>query len=157
MPCSDAKLAILADRYGFDLDEAREYIGLPPVKKSPAPRPPPNNGVIPANSDKKIRRCSLCGMTDHNKRSCPGRSPHPDKFVEWIKKPAAAQPALLPKGGHGYDLYVKTNKSKLITEVKSKVGHGQTLPTQKILAMLAYDWNQLSDYSRKQWNLKALV
>ena len=94
-------------------------------------------------------------MTDHNKRSCPGASP--DKFVEWVNKPDAGRPALLPKGGAGYDLYVKANKSKLIAEIKSKVGDSQKLPNQKIMAMLAYDWNQLSDYSRKQWNLKALV
>lgn len=152
MPCSDAKLAILADRYGFDLDDAREYVGLPPVNKR-FPAKVGVSGSYPVNptTDKKVRCCSLCGIAGHNKLSCPNGKSTPDKIV---KNDKGAKSKNIPAG---YDLYVKANKNKLIAEVKSKLGHGDKLPNQKIITMLTYDWNALSEHGRKSWNHRAMA
>jgi hypothetical protein len=152
MSITAAKLAMLADRYGFDLDEAREYIGLPPTKKT---RTTIDTGLQASkdNSEKKERRCSLCGKTGHNKITCPTAATKPT-----ATKPTATKAATTkaPKQNlDGYNLYVQANKDKVSAEMKSKLPPGAKLQKKILMNMLEYDWNQLDANKRNKWNRMA--
>lgn len=148
MSITAAKLAMLADRYGFDLDEAREYIGLPPTKKTRTTIDNHCPGATKDNSEKKGRSCSLCGKTGHNKITCPTVA----------TKPVATKPVATKPAKHtldGYNLYVQANKDTVSREMKSKLPTGAKLQKKILMNMLEYDWNKLDNIKRNKWNRMA--
>ena len=156
MSITAAKLAMLAERYGFDLDEAREYIGLPPTKKTRTTID--HVRATKENSEKKERCCSLCGKTGHNKITCPTAVTKPAATKPAATKPAATKPAATKptkQNLDGYNLYVQANKDKVSTEMKSKLPPGAKLQKKTLMNMLEYDWSQLDGHKRNKWNRMA--
>jgi hypothetical protein len=157
MSISAAKLAILADYYGFDLDEAREYIGLPPTKNRGRPAPEcgsPKVIVAPrVKHDKAERRCSLCSKPGHNKITCPSVGGNPAPKPAKPTKPDKQDKGDKPKRDlDGFNLYIKANKNKVSTEMKRKLPSGEKLLNKTLNSMLAYDWKSLDDVARRKWN-----
>uniref|UniRef100_A0A6C0C6J9 HMG box domain-containing protein n=1 Tax=viral metagenome TaxID=1070528 RepID=A0A6C0C6J9_9ZZZZ len=152
MSITAAKLAMLADRYGFDLDEAREYIGLPPTKKTRITI----DGVRATkdNCEKKERCCSLCGKTGHNKITCPNEPTKPAATKPAATKPTATKPTATKPAKQnldGYNLYIQASKDKVSTEMKGKLPPGSKLQKKTLMNMLDYDWNKLDANKRNKW------
>jgi len=137
MSISSAKLAILADYYGFDLHEAREYIGLPPLKTGGRTE----FTVAPVITEKKARTCSLCGEKGHNKITCTKNA-----------KPNHENPIVAKSKNNGFKNYVKAKKDKVTKELQSNATNGKKVTNEIIIKMLEFDWKALSDNSRQKWN-----
>ena len=122
MSITCAKLAKLADYYGFDLDEAREYIGLPPTGKRGRP-------IGSVSSEKK-----------------------PKVEKPKVEKPKKVEKLNSKSSLSGYQLFLKEYQPILTAKHKANLKPGEKLNISNILNGVTCEWNALSDNKRKLWN-----
>ena len=130
MSITCAKLAKLADYYGFDVDEAREYIGLPPSGKRGRP-------IGSGTSQKpKVEK--------------------PKVEKPKVEKPKVEKPKVeKPKTKQyisGYQLFLKEYQPILTAKHKAKLKPGEKLNISDILNGVTSEWNALSENRQKLWN-----
>ena len=130
MSITCAKLAKLADYYGFDLDEAREYIGLPPSGKRGRPI-----GSGSCEKKPKIEKAKVEKVKVEKAK------------VEKPKKVEKANKSNLP----GYQLFLKEYQPILTAKHKAKLKPGQKLNIADILDGVTSEWNALSENKQKLW------
>ena len=125
MSITVAQLAKLSDYYGFDLDEARQYIGLGPAKKRGRP----------ASDSSPLK-------------------PKAEKPKATKPKPKAEKPKAEKKSRTtGYLLYMKENKDLIAEQIRNETKSGEK--PQNILSAVANSWKIASDDVRNAYNRKA--
>lgn len=120
-------LKILAEKYGFDIDDARETIGLPPSKRG---RPP--------NS----QRCS-----DDKCKALPSS----DKKAKTQSVPTSKT----PRGKSGFHLYMADIKDRVTSELRSNLKKGEKLTGGAVISEASKRWRNLPECTRSIWNNKA--
>ena len=126
MSITCAKLAKLADYYGFDLDEAREYIGLPPSGKRGRPKVEKSKVEKSKVEKSKVEKSKV----EKSKVEKP-------KTKQYIS---------------GYQLFLKEYQPILTAKHKAKLKPGEKLNITDILNGVTYEWNALSENRQKLWN-----
>jgi hypothetical protein len=130
MSITVAQLAKLSDYYGFDLDEARQYIGLGPAKRRGRP------------------------ASDSSPQKPKAEKPKATKTK--AEKPKATKPkpkAEKRSGTTGYLLFMKENKDLIAEQIRNETKSGEK--PQNLLSAVANSWKMASDDVRNAYNRKA--
>ena len=133
MSITVAKLAMLAEYYGFDLNEAREYIGLPASNKRGRP----------AGNEKKP--------------TVPEKKPTVEKKPKVEKKPTtkSENDEKRKRPPTGYQLFLKDYHPIMSAKLKANIKSGEKLTAGAVLSGVGAEWKALSDNKRAAWNKKA--
>jgi hypothetical protein len=155
MTISVAQLSILAEKYGFDIDDARLTIGMCPTSKRgrPAqcagekcPVPPP-----------VVRQSGFMASlwpsapTEEPKKAKPAnKAPAPQVMArEKVAKPKAV------RGKTGYNLYMTEARPRVAAYLEAALKKGATMPRGAVVSEIAKRWRSLPESSRVIWNTKA--
>ena len=128
MSITVAQLAKLSDYYGFDLDEARQYIGLGPAKKRG--RPASDSSPLKPKAEKP--------KAEKPKAAKPNADKHKATKTKATKtKPKAEKRS----GTTGYLLFMKENKDLIAEQIRNETKSGEK--PQNILRKRPWkDWQK---------------
>jgi len=126
MSITSAQFAKLADYYGFDISEARQFLGQSvPIKrvteKKTTVKPKP-----PAKPSEKTKKT--------------------EKTEKVIKQ---------KRGPTGYNLFLKDYHPLAKAKLQAKLSSGEKLAAGNVIKAVAAEWKALSDSKRASWNKKA--
>ncbi len=125
-------LNILADKYGFDIDEARATIGLPPSSKRGRP----------SKSDAcSGTKCSVL--------------PSVPTYDKKAKVATVMNAAKTPRGKSGFHLYMADIKERVGSELRSNLKKGEKLTGGAVMSEAGRRWRNLPSDTRAIWNDKA--
>ena len=148
MSITCAKLAKLADYYGFDLDEAREYIGLPPSGKRGRPIGSGSCEKKPKVEKPKVEKSKVEKPKIEKSKVEKPKVEKPTK----VEKPKKVEKLNSKSCLSGYQLFLKEYQPILTAKHKANLKPGQKLNIADILNGVTCEWNALSDNKRKLWN-----
>jgi hypothetical protein len=136
MAISIAQLNILAEKFGFDINDAREAIGLP-VKRGRA--------TEPADCGSKCARPPTVSDVVKPKKAT-------NKATNAVEKKPGA-----PRGKTGYNLYMADAKVQVNSDLRSGLENGGKLAPGAVASEIGRRWKNLPEGSRAIWNGKASV
>ena len=131
MGISIVQLNQLADHFGFDVNAARAFLGIPADKKR----------GCPSKSDGSVCSGGKCKMVSVD--------PHT------MKSPKIETSSGGKRGKTGYQLFVTEHCSKITNQLKQQLNPGEKLPRGAALNVLGTKWKALGDDEKKMWNTKA--
>lgn len=159
MTITIAQLNILAEKYNFDIDDARLTIGLPPTSRRGRPVkvveqpksmlesllfPSSVSGSGSMNSDMVKPKKSKSVGTNVNlpvKKS--------KKEIEVSKKPTTK------RGPTGYQLYMAEVRPRVVADLQNNLKLGEKNSPGAVMSEIGKRWKNLPDSSRDLWNKKA--
>ena len=144
MSITSAQFAKLSDYYGFDLAEAREFLGLPAKSKQGRPS-------STSNENKSVPK----------PKAVKPKAEKPKAAKPKAVKPKAAKPkAVKPKdsgekrkrGPTGYQMFLKDYHPVAKAKMQAKLKSGEKLSGGDVLKAVGAEWRELSDSGRASWN-----
>lgn len=121
-------LNVLANKYGFDIDDARATIGLPPTSKRGRPT-----------------------KTD----TCSGPQCIVFPSAPTSDKKSKTAPVKTPRGKCGFHLYMADVKERIASELRSNLKKGEKLTGGAVMSEAGRRWRNLPESTRTIWNEKA--
>ena len=131
MAISIAQLNILAEKFGFDINDAREAIGLP-VKRERA-----------TDSGSKCARPPTVSDVVKPKKAT-------NKATNTVEKKPGA-----PRGKTGYNLFMADAKGQVNSDLRNGLEKGGKLAQGAVVSEIGRRWKNLPDGTRSIWNDKA--
>ena len=139
MSVTIAQLKILAEKYKFDMDDARLTIGLVPSKrgraaKCSAPEKPVTTSMFTSydpytpTEDKKLKKDATKKIPDANKA---------------------------PRGKSGFNLYMAEARYRVKSDLDAQLKKGGKLERGAVMSEVGKRWRCLPESSREIWNNKA--
>ena len=135
-----AQFNILADKYGFDIDEARLAIGLPPTSKRGRPSKSPE-----PTAPSTAWQFFTCSQTNTAPNTAPKAMPKTPK----------APPKAAKRGPTGYNLYMTEARPRIVAELQARLKSGEKMPQGAVMSEVGKRWKNLPEASRALWNAKA--
>jgi len=129
--CGDAvaqAVAILAEKYGFDLEDASRHLGQDELKIVRKRGPSPKKA-----EDKTVAK---------SKKATKAKSDDPEK-------------PKVKRGPTGDLLFAGDVRPEVRTEMELVLGEGEKLKPQDVVREIAIRWKALSEDERAEWNTKA--
>jgi len=138
-----AQLAILADKYGFDVNDARLTIGLPVSTRTQQMCVGGQCKVAKPPAASMMNKWSSAPTT-----AVVGGNP---------VAPSKARQTATRVGKYGYNLYVNESKDRVRADLLSglNVGKGEKLGRGAVMAECGRRWRNLPECSRDLWNKQA--
>jgi hypothetical protein len=148
MPISMAQLAILAEKYGFDVDDARLTIGMPPTsaRGRPAtaapvvqkkPGRPAKTVAVPIKAPSLLAGFYTQGCCNSTTSSV-------------VEKPAPKK-----RGPSGYNLYMAEVRSRVVQDLENSLKPREKMAKGAVVKEIGKRWKMLPESSRAIWNAKA--
>ena len=132
---------MLANKYNFNVDEARAFIGLPVSSKRG--RPSKSQYVCVGGN------CSDCSSDDEI------QTKKADKTVaKAVKADKDDKDDKKKRGPSGYNLFMSENRTKIAEKLK-KASKGDKLEKGALFSAVGSQWKALSDKDKAKWNTKA--
>ena len=141
-----AQLAILAEKYKFDLNDARLTIGLPLSSRycGKSADPPKNTGGKKVSSTQEVTWTMW--------PSVPTSKPI---YQPKVKKPKVEKPVRSASKKNGFQLYVTEAKERVREDIVRGLKKGDKIGRGAVLAELGRRWKSLPQSARDLWNERA--
>jgi len=119
----------LSAKFGFDISEARTFLGLPVTSKRGRP--------VASVSEKKV--VNRVVVQENNVVKC---AVVPEKKTDNRFKT-------------GYHMFMSSSSPKITSELKSKLADGEKIPRGALIREIAIRWKSLSARDREVWSIMA--
>jgi len=148
MGISMAQLAILAEKYNFDMNDARLTIGLPLSNRY--------NGKT-ADFPKKIggKKVASSQEITWTVWPSPGIRASSHECIKSTKPTVEKQIQSNSKKKTGFNLYVMEAKERVRQDIVSGLKKGEKIGRGAVLAELGRRWQSLPQSARDLWNERA--
>ena len=151
MTITIAQLHVLAEKYHFDIDEARLTIGLPPTSRRGRPakvvEPPPSKSLLASLFPSVPESGSMTTVTvEPAKGKCVGGK------CKNIPKKETSKPK---RGPTGYNLYMTEVRPRVVADLQRNLKAGEKNAPGAVMSEIGKRWKNLPDSSRDIWNRKA--
>ena len=158
MTITIAQLHILAEKYHFDIDDARLTIGLPPSSKRGRPVKvevaPPQKSLLASLFPSVPRSGSMTTVTiDPSKVKCVGGK-CANAPAKKPKKETADKPKV-KRGPTGYNLYMSEVRPRVVSDIQRNLKQGEKSAPGAVMSEIGKRWKSLPESSRDIWNKKA--
>ena len=130
MSITVSQLNSLADHFGFNIDVAREYLGMSQSNKRG--RPSKQTGCVGGS----------CKIVQVNKSTVAAKA-------------KSDKPQATKRGKTGYQLFMNTNHEKIGSKLKAKLKPNEKLGRGAVLSAVGVEWRALSESQKGAWNSKA--
>ena len=130
--CGDAvtqAISTLADKYGFDVDEASRLVNLDELKLVRKRGPSPKKDA----SEKSVAK---------TKKATKSKADDPEK-------------PKTKRGPTGYLLFASHVRPSIRAKMEAALGDGEKLKPQEVVKEIAVHWKALTEEERGEWNTKA--
>ena len=149
MPVSIAQLNILANKYGFDIDDARLTIGMAPTSSR-------SRSVVSQTCTAPSTAWGF--FTGATPNATPATPRTPKKVAPKAAPKAASKAALKTKRGPtGYNLYMAEARPRIVAELQERLKSGEKMPQGAVMSEIGKRWKSLPDASRALWNARAAM
>ena len=146
-----AQLNILANKYGFDIDDARLTIGMAPTSSR-------SRSVV---SQTCTAPSTAWGFFTGATPNATPATPRTPKKVAPKAAPKAASKDAAPKaakrGPTGYNLYMAEARPRIVAELQARLKSGEKMPQGAVMSEVGKRWKSLPDASRALWNARAAM
>ena len=130
MSISITQLNKLAEHFGFNVDDARDYLGIPLSSKRGRPSKSMGKACVGGS-------CKVVTVEPRTTKSTKTDKPQSKR------------------GKTGYQLFMAENCTKITAKLKSNLKPGEKLARGTALSAVGAQWKALGDSQKKSWNTKA--